>query len=145
MDGVISAPAGSLSPMSVRLLVTGRDGRAPVTSWLPVDLGPVLDGTPKRIIPEIGRRDDVVCMFCPGRSHSIVSESGGGKPWLALTVTCLQMSLGHDVVYLDIEDDEHGITERLQNASRSSAPALKRSAATFATSGRTPPSPPPRA
>lgn len=83
------------------------------TSWSPVDLTAVLDGTRTRIVPEIGSRDDGVAMFYPGRSHSVVAESEGGKTWLALAVAVTEIRAGYDVIYLDFEDSEHGITDRL--------------------------------
>jgi hypothetical protein len=85
----------------------------PGESWKPLDLTHVLDGTVGPIMPEIGSRDDGVKMFYPGRTHSIISESEAGKTWLSLAVCVTEMNLGHNVVYVDFEDDEHGITQRL--------------------------------
>lgn len=52
-------------------------------------------------------------MLYPGKLHSIVSESEGGKTWLALCICAHEIRNGRHVVYIDFEDDEGGIVGRL--------------------------------
>ncbi|GAA2370805.1 hypothetical protein Cme02nite_45070 [Catellatospora methionotrophica] len=53
-------------------------------TWRPVDLDDVLSGRYVAPRPTVGRRDDGVGLFYPGRVHSIASESEAGKTWFAL-------------------------------------------------------------
>jgi len=52
-------------------------------------------------------------MLYPGRAHTVVSETEGGKTWLALSWTVDEMNDGHHVIYIDFEDDEGGVVGRL--------------------------------
>ena len=81
--------------------------------WQPVDLGAVLDGTYQPPQPTVGRREDGTGMLYPGRAHTVVSETEGGKTWLALSWALDEMNAGHHVVYIDFEDDEGGVVGRL--------------------------------
>jgi hypothetical protein len=83
-------------------------------SWQPVDLTSVLDGSWQPPKPTIGLRDDGLGLFYPGKVHTIASETEAGKTWLALIVVAEQLALGHTVVYLDFEDDEGSIVNRLR-------------------------------
>ena len=85
----------------------------PHSSWRPVDLGPVLDGTYQRPEPTVGHRDDGKGLFYPGRIHVIAAEAEAGKTWFALAAIAEELTLGNACVYLDFEDDEGGITGRL--------------------------------
>ena len=82
-------------------------------SWRPVDLAPVLDGTWQPPQPTVGRRADGVGLFYPGRTHTVVSETEGGKTWFALSASLDELNAGKHVVYLDFEDDEGGTVGRL--------------------------------
>jgi hypothetical protein len=82
-------------------------------TWQPVDLTAVLDGTYERPQATVGKRDDGVGMFYPGRQHSLYSESEGGKTWLALSQAAVELNRGNAVLYLDFEDDEGGVVGRL--------------------------------
>jgi hypothetical protein len=82
-------------------------------SWQPVDLGPVLAGNWKPPEPTVGRRIDGKGLFYPGRCHTVISETEGGKTWLALSAALDEMQAGNHVVYLDFEDDEGGVAGRL--------------------------------
>ena len=82
-------------------------------TWAAQDLTSVLDGTYRPPQPTVGRRDDGVGLFYPGRMNSVASESEAGKTWLAL-VACLQeINDGNHVLYLDFEDDAGGVVGRL--------------------------------
>lgn len=81
--------------------------------WLPVDLTAVLEGSWEPPEPTVGRRTDGVGLFYPGKLHTISSESEAGKTWLALSAVVDEVTAGRDVLYLDFEDDEGGVTGRL--------------------------------
>jgi len=82
-------------------------------SWAPVDLTSVLDGTYRPLLPSVGRRNDGVGLFYPGRVHTVASESEAGKTWFALLACRDELADGRDVLYLDFEDDEVGVVNRL--------------------------------
>ena len=75
------------------------------SSWRPVDLTSVLDGTWQPPKPTVGRRQDGLGLFYPGKTHTVVSETEGGKTWLALAACIAEMDAGCHVVYVDFEDD----------------------------------------
>ncbi|UJV46673.1 AAA family ATPase [Streptomyces sp. AMCC400023] len=82
-------------------------------TWAPQDLRSVLDGSYKPPKPSVGRRDDGVGLFYPGRMNSVASESEAGKTWFAL-IACLQeINDGNHVLYVDFEDDAGGVVGRL--------------------------------
>lgn len=83
------------------------------SSWSPVDFTAVLDGSWQPPQPTVGRRTDGVGLFYPGKMHSVVSETEGGKTWFALAACLDEMHAGNNVLYLDFEDDEGGIVGRL--------------------------------
>ncbi|MEV6174904.1 AAA family ATPase [Streptomyces sp. NPDC051954] len=90
---------------------TGKEP-APRT-WAAQDLRSVLDGSYRPPQPSVGRRDDGVGLFYPGRMNSVASESEAGKTWFAL-IACLQeINDGNHVLYLDFEDDAGGVVGRL--------------------------------
>lgn len=82
-------------------------------SWQPVDLEPVLTGDWQPPQPTVGLRDDGRGIFYPGKGHSIVSETEGGKTWFALCCALDEMHAGNHVLYIDFEDDEGGVVGRL--------------------------------
>ncbi|MFH0244442.1 AAA family ATPase [Streptomyces sp. HK10] len=82
-------------------------------TWAAQDLADVLNGTYRPAQPTVGRRDDGVGLFYPGRVNSVASESEAGKTWFAL-IACLQeINDGNHVIYLDFEDDAAGVVGRL--------------------------------
>lgn len=91
-----------------------RDASDPamVSSWMPVDIGAVLEGElgPS---PVYGARTDGNCLFYAGRIHAILGPSEGGKTWAALAVVAERLVLGETVLYVDFEDSAAGIAGRL--------------------------------
>jgi hypothetical protein len=85
----------------------------PIPTWRPRDLTEVLNGTYRAPEPTIGKRDDGIGLFYPGRVHSVIGESEGGKTWFALLAVCSELSAGHAVVFIDFEDDAPGVVGRL--------------------------------
>ncbi|MDH6141015.1 hypothetical protein P3T35_003028 [Kitasatospora sp. GP30] len=82
-------------------------------SWKPQDLTDILDGTYVPPQPTVGQRADGVGMFYPGRIHSTVGESEGGKTWFALLASAIEIARGNNVLFLDFEDDAGGVVGRL--------------------------------
>lgn len=82
--------------------------------WRPIDLTDVLNGDWEPPKPTVGARDDGVGLFYPGRVHTVASEPEGGKTWFALAAAAHEISRDNNVVYLDFEDDEMGVTSRLR-------------------------------
>lgn len=82
-------------------------------TWKAQDLHDVLNGTYRPPQPSVGKRDDGIGLFYPGRMNAIASESEAGKTWFAL-VACLQeINDGNHVLYIDFEDDAGGVVGRL--------------------------------
>ncbi|MBA8794929.1 hypothetical protein FHX74_002557 [Friedmanniella endophytica] len=81
--------------------------------WQPVDLEAVLSGTYQRPEPTVGSRTDGRGLFYPGKSHTVVSETEGGKTWFALSAALDEMAASHHAVYIDFEDDEGSVVTRL--------------------------------
>ncbi|MGP4048754.1 AAA family ATPase [Streptomyces sp. 2A115] len=101
--------------------------REPVPrTWAPQDLASVLDGSYKPPQPTVGRRDDGVGLFYPGRMNSVASESEAGKTWLALIASLQEINDGNHVLYLDFEDDAGGVVGRLLCLGANPADILER-------------------
>ncbi|MFD3929562.1 DNA primase [Streptomyces sp. NPDC058614] len=101
--------------------------REPVPrTWAPQDLASVLDGSYQPPQPTVGRRDDHVGLFYPGRMNSVASESEAGKTWLALIASLQEINDGNHVLYLDFEDDAGGVVGRLLCLGANPADILER-------------------
>jgi hypothetical protein len=83
------------------------------STWRPVDLTAVLDGTWRPPEPSVGRRSDDNGVFYPGKTHTVVSETEAGKTWFALAACKSEMEDGCHVFYIDFEDDEGSVADRL--------------------------------
>lgn len=82
-------------------------------SWLPLDLGPYLDGTYQPPQPAMLTRTDGRHLIYPNRVHWISGEPEALKSWLALLIIAQVLLRGERAVYLDLEDSPAGITSRL--------------------------------
>lgn len=82
------------------------------TSWWPVDLTGVLDGTITTPPPTVLRRDDGQPLFYPERVNGLIGESESGKTWVALSAVAQELDAGHHVLYIDPEDLAPGFVER---------------------------------
>ncbi len=100
-------------------LVADRDalaaGTTPVepSSWLPVDLAAILDGTAETLVPTIGRRSDGRALLYAGRVNGLYGESEAGKTTLAAVLAAQEMSAGRAVCYVDLEDEPTSVVGRL--------------------------------
>lgn len=108
----VEEPGRLAVPEPARLAVAPSPA-VPVPTWRPRDLEDVLNGTYRPPTPTVGRRDDGVGLFYPGRMHSIVGESEGGKTWFALMTVASELAAGNGVVFIDFEDDAPGVVGRL--------------------------------
>jgi hypothetical protein len=87
---------------------------APPNSWLGfVDVGAVLRGERLGREATILRRADGVGLLYPGIVNMIYGDSGLGKGWVCCAAAAEQIKLGHDVVYVDLEDSPGSIVNRL--------------------------------
>lgn len=87
------------------------------TTWLPVDLAPVVAGIQAGEIvgpvPKLMPRTDGQCLLYPGEVHSLAGEPETGKGWIALAAAALVIANGQHVLYLDFEDAAPSIITRL--------------------------------
>jgi hypothetical protein len=82
-------------------------------SWTPVDLTEVLTGQHARVVPTLGLRNDGVRLLYPAKEHSLAAEPECGKTWLMLLIVADILREDGRVVFIDFEDDEGTIVERL--------------------------------
>ncbi|WP_326602347.1 hypothetical protein [Rhodococcus sp. PD04] len=87
------------------------------SSWDPVDLTPILADIAAGTItlPEatIMPRADGLCLLYPGLVHSFHGESESGKSLLMQSASAVEISDGHDVLYLDYESDQLSVVQRI--------------------------------
>lgn len=90
-----------------------EDDEEPEQSWRPQNLDAILDGSYEAPQPTVGARADGTGLFYPGRMHSIVGESEGGKTWFALMAILHEIRQGNGCMFVDFEDDAPGVVGRL--------------------------------
>lgn len=96
------------------------------TSWQERPLAGVVaglrDGTLERPKPTLGHiftvgdsgdTDAPGALFYPGEVNAIAGDSGSGKSWAAMLACCQEVRDGREVVYIDLEDHEVGMGDRL--------------------------------
>ncbi len=88
-----------------------------MTSWEPVDLGPVvravLAGDTVGPAPNLLPRTDGQQLMYPGELHVLAGEPESGKGWIALAEAARLIRDGKDVLYLDFEDTPSNVVGRL--------------------------------
>jgi len=84
------------------------------STWLPVDLDSILNGTYVQPVPTVGRREDGVCLFYAGETHQIFGEPGSGKSLVAQAVAVEVLQAGGRVCYLDFESRATSVLARLR-------------------------------
>ena len=95
-------------------------------SWRPVDLRPALRGAHTRPEPEILTRDDERALAYRGKVNGLHGDSGDGKSWVAEIAAAQQIAAGYHVVWVDFEDDEFTIIERLRELGATPTNILER-------------------
>lgn len=105
----IDEPVVSTLPPEVRNPLEER-----LSTWEAVDLEPYLSGQVTMPEPSVLRRTDGKGLFYPGRVNSLYGPSESAKSWISLFACAQEMSMGDRVVYMDLEDDPSGTTDRLK-------------------------------
>lgn len=86
---------------------------APVSSWAPMDLSEVLDGSYVPEEPRLMPRTDGVHLLYPGRVHTFQGESESGKSMVAQAEAARVIAAGGTVIYLDFESDASVVVGRI--------------------------------
>ena len=85
-----------------------------LSTWEPVDLGPILRGEKVTPSPTVFARDDGVRLLYPGRLNLFIGETESCKSWGASMAVAQEMTAGHPVIYVDFEDTPENAIERLR-------------------------------
>ncbi len=83
------------------------------SSWLPVDLTAVLNGTDAPMVPTVGERADGQHLLYAGRVNGLYGESESGKTTFAATIAAQELAAGRSVCYIDLEDEPVSVVNRL--------------------------------
>lgn len=86
---------------------------APASSWAPLDLSAILDGSYVPEEPRLMPRCDGVCLLYPGRVHTFQGESESGKSMVAQAETARVLAAGGRAVYIDFESDASVVVGRI--------------------------------
>lgn len=81
-------------------------------SWRPVDLSRALAGE-RENKPEILARTDGKHLIYAGKLHWVMGEPESMKSWFAQLAVAQVLNDGGSALYLDYEDTEYGVVERL--------------------------------
>lgn len=84
------------------------------TTWLPVDLGPILDGTVVQPTATFMVRIDGNGLMYPGRVHWFQGEPESGKSWVLQLSVAQTLMNGGTALYLDFEQDAATVVSRLR-------------------------------
>ena len=95
-----------------------------ISSWEPVDLGPVLRGERVTCPPTVLCRDDGVPLLYPGRLNAAIGETESLKSWFACLAVQSELNAGNHAMYIDMEDTPETAVERLR-ALGTSADAIR--------------------
>ena len=108
LDASLPAPSTYKAPAASAVVDDGDH-----TSWWPVNLAPLFDGTHEPPRPAILDRTDSQAILYPGKCHSFNGESESGKTWAAM-IACVQVvRAGGNVLYVDFEDTADTVVSRL--------------------------------
>lgn len=88
---------------------TGADA----STWAPLDLSAILDGTFVPEEPSLMPRSDGRSLLYPGRVHTFQGESESGKSMIAQAEVARVLIAGGTAVYLDFESDAPVVAGRL--------------------------------
>ncbi len=83
-------------------------------SWKRKNLREALKNPDARPKPALWQREDGIFLLYPGCTHSVHGESESGKSMLMQWEVAQQLKSGALVLYLDYEDTEWGVGERLE-------------------------------
>lgn len=86
------------------------------TTWHPIseeEVRRIATGEITRPEPTIWQREDGVYLLYEGRIHMFAGPTESCKTWAALEVMAQELSGGHGVIYVDIEDEAYSAIGRL--------------------------------
>ena len=106
-------PAVTAYPKPDTHLIVPDDEGTDHTSWWPVDLASLFDGTADIVTPTLFRRDDGQPIIYTGKAHAFNGESESGKSWAALLACVQSVNDGQNVLYIDFEDTAPTVVSRL--------------------------------
>lgn len=95
------------------LEVAASEADETASSWKPIDLTSVLDGTYVPPTASLLQRSDGKGLLYPSKVHWFMGEPESGKSWLGLIAATEQLGNGERVAYLDYESDAATIVHRL--------------------------------
>lgn len=95
------------------------------SSWKPVNLAPLFDGTYERPQTSLLLRTDGNYLFYQGKVHSLYGESESGKSWIAQIAVAEQLRQFKKVIYIDFESDAGDIVDRLKSLKVTQAEILQ--------------------
>jgi hypothetical protein len=120
---------GSLSLPSIQPAPLAQVIDLPVdyeaSSWKPVDLTNLFDGTYVRPETSMLARTDGANLLYQGKVHSLYGESESGKSWIAQIAVAEQLRAFKKVIYIDFESDAADIVDRLKSLKVSQAEILQ--------------------
>jgi hypothetical protein len=90
------------------------DDEADGFSFTRVDLGPYLDGTVVRVVPDLGYMTKGGALLHRGRLNGVHGESGAGKSWFVEFAVRELVQAGETVMVIDLEDTPAPMIERLR-------------------------------
>lgn len=86
---------------------------APASSWAPIDLSAILDGSYVPEEPSLMPRTDGATLLYPGRVHTFQGESESGKSMVAQAETARILTGWGRAVYIDFESDASVVVGRI--------------------------------
>jgi hypothetical protein len=107
------APAPGAGSISDGLSPETEQPELDLTSWSPVNWGPIYSGENPAPMPEYLHRTDGMALFYPGRINGVLGEAESGKSWIVLHGVVQAITAGIAVTYLDFEDTAGGMKARL--------------------------------
>jgi hypothetical protein len=95
------------------------------STWKPIDLTSLFDGTYVRPETSMLARTDGANLLYQGKVHSLYGESESGKSWIAQIVVAEQLRAFKKVIYIDFESDAADVVDRLKTLKVSQAEILQ--------------------
>jgi len=95
------------------------------SSWKPVNLESLFDGTYVRPTTSMLARNDGHHLLYQGKVHSLYGESESGKSWVAQIAVAEQLRAFKKVIYIDFESDAPDIVDRLKSLKVTQAEILQ--------------------
>lgn len=86
------------------------------SSWARKDFEPLINGDYEIVVPTILERGgpEPLCLIYPGKTHSFHGEYESGKSLVLQYATVTEIEKGNDVLYLDFEDDQRSVYQRMK-------------------------------